>query len=762
MISVPSTICTVANASCPPRRTEGIGRIVISDGVTYLANGAERIRLDSVPEGALRNGEYVRFVITKDSVALVPFSALTSSAAINSSDGFFPASDDASAAAECDAFTKSPQTTCPSEEFVNATSMREIRDLVGRNGPDALIRKLGLLLAKFGSVTARTVISETGTREVSFPSESELEQMLQALLRSFKSPALASMPSEVLRRLLIESGALPVSRLRELDHMMEALPAVFPSARSGFRDAQLSAIVHWLHHVVSADAPLLAGLSRLAPILPASALFPEFELMLPQTQSSNPDFPSHATFTPEEISRLVCSGEPECIPDAMERMGYTLEHALALPGGSVPSVELTSFKSGLLRLRASEKTETGPAHPAPGGPFFTTGNEGAAGRIEVPADLKSSYSAISFSGVSEEKILTFLYVMKLELTQAIDTLSSIRDTAEISAFRILPGVVPGPATEIRSRDIHHGQRQENASSPEGNGTPVPANGKWIEILSRALLETAALLSGVKSGPCSPEKAAWSSAAMESAGILGKIAEKLSSLTGTSIHPGADPPVQLSGKETMSLLCTAYETLEKLTRPQDHPRQDRGVNDSDAPVRQAGEKPVFRQPEADHSQLSHSLSMLGRLSGSPVDRLESLQLLARQVSTLSGTQQIVVLPVKIDGTWTEVNVRFLHRRNRKNSKGARGFSVILEMDPPATGPLRAHIDYRKSRLNLKVEFERDVSCEWFMSHSEEIRNSLTRGGRISSVSCSFSTVRGEKSISVPGNCTDHEGFIDLKV
>lgn len=111
----------------------------------------------------------------------------------------------------------------------------------------------------------------------------------------------------------------------------------------------------------------------------------------------------------------------------------------------------------------------------------------------------------------------------------------------------------------------------------------------------------------------------------------------------------------------------------------------------------------------------------------LNRLESLQLLARQTPTPSGDQQIVALPMKIGGEWTEVNIRFIKKKEGRDKKSKQNhFSVYLNVSPSQLGAISVKLEYElKKSMCLDIEFEKRESRSWFSRNSESLRKALSK-------------------------------------
>ncbi|HEX2958209.1 MAG TPA: flagellar hook-length control protein FliK [Chitinispirillaceae bacterium] len=109
----------------------------------------------------------------------------------------------------------------------------------------------------------------------------------------------------------------------------------------------------------------------------------------------------------------------------------------------------------------------------------------------------------------------------------------------------------------------------------------------------------------------------------------------------------------------------------------------------------------------------------------INRIESIQLLARQVSVADGTSQILELPVKIGNEWTDVTLQFVKKRTgKKGDNSQKHFTVQLDTSPSRLGQIHAVLDYEKGKnLSITIEFEHREVTSWFMRNQEQIRKSL---------------------------------------
>ena len=99
-----------------------------------------------------------------------------------------------------------------------------------------------------------------------------------------------------------------------------------------------------------------------------------------------------------------------------------------------------------------------------------------------------------------------------------------------------------------------------------------------------------------------------------------------------------------------------------------------------------------------------LDVLKQQVENALTRVESLQVLARQVSVTDGQQQVISLPMKIEGRWTDVVVKFLKKKDPGGKKEAqnRPVSVAIHVSPAQLGQIDVFMDYSGKKR---------FSCAW---------------------------------------------------
>lgn len=136
--------------------------------------------------------------------------------------------------------------------------------------------------------------------------------------------------------------------------------------------------------------------------------------------------------------------------------------------------------------------------------------------------------------------------------------------------------------------------------------------------------------------------------------------------------------------------------------------------------------VEKAPSGQSEYLSSIQSTLRQTIESSLGRLESLQLLARQIPVPDGQQQMLALPMKIGDQWTEVNICFLKRKNSSKKKNSQPsiFSVSLNLSPKQLGSIAVKMEYvQKKSLKIAMNFELESTKNYFQKFNEEIKNAL---------------------------------------
>lgn len=145
----------------------------------------------------------------------------------------------------------------------------------------------------------------------------------------------------------------------------------------------------------------------------------------------------------------------------------------------------------------------------------------------------------------------------------------------------------------------------------------------------------------------------------------------------------------------------------------------------------------------------------------LNRVESLQLLAKNTRTGNTEQQILSLPMHINGEWAELHIRMEKRKNPKSGNGEKNISIFLDVSPSGLGNVSARIDYKKNKsFKLQIEFEEEKTRNWFEANNNQIQNALNSLG-LPSVMVGFHLKKKERSENNPV-IENLSGILDLKV
>ena len=219
-------------------------------------------------------------------------------------------------------------------------------------------------------------------------------------------------------------------------------------------------------------------------------------------------------------------------------------------------------------------------------------------------------------------------------------------------------------------------------------------------------------------------------------------------------------IQKAVDEIIGKLSHLQEAIRELPEKAQH--SERGERKEIVDLSRENRAPGPEKENGPDAELSSGMRQMVRQSvDSLLNRLESLQLLARQVNTSSGEQQILALPMKIGGEWTEVNIRFLKKRQaEKTTQKQNHFSVYLNVAPSMLGAISVNMEYElKKELRLQIEFENNDTKVWFSRNSDSLRQAL----RELNLPLTQFEIRPAKNKSEPDIVQEiSESAIDLKV
>jgi hypothetical protein len=145
------------------------------------------------------------------------------------------------------------------------------------------------------------------------------------------------------------------------------------------------------------------------------------------------------------------------------------------------------------------------------------------------------------------------------------------------------------------------------------------------------------------------------------------------------------------------------------------------------------------------------------------RVESMQVLAKQVSFADNQQQVISLPMKIDGQWTDVVVKFLKRKGpSKKGPSKKNVSVVIHVAPTLLGEVTVFMDYNgKKNFSMRMEFEKTSSRVWFENNRTEFSKAMGNFG-FPSFKIDMKTSRDRKPVdTIIETALPSAGTIDIK-
>lgn len=524
----------------------------------------------------------------------------------------------------------------------------------------------GIIIIRVSSIENQTLAALLRPEEV--PRE------LSAWNAASQSRVFQFLSADALEQLFVDRGSLPLDRLRLLDAFAAAMQLPAATERGGNAMAQNASLRQWLDAAVDERAAP-AALAARAPVFSISSMIDALNELTAATTSSpaSPPF-----FLPPETAGITTAalrdsaGRATMFSAAFSGLGFDLEHTLEKGGAP----DTNSLKQLLLQLlRASDETPSGASIKATG--------ESAARR-----------ELTMVRGALEQAVMT---VIDKSHSAAASSSADSADQAN-SAFQALA---------LRLRSL------------------LPALRERIE----GLLADAKLLS---SGAPLKNTAARSAIPPEVAeSFIRDARARLASLL-ENLAPAVEQALRrfLPSVSTITLMAPLSREIEE--------QGQRLLRAAEAGLREA-----LQSNSANHSKSATADTLPGkeqdRIAQEPplnervllrqtvermINRVESLQLLARQTTTASGDQQILALPVKIGDEWTEMHVRFIRQRTGKGGADPRRYTVFVNVAPSLLGAIDARIDYQdKKRLTLSLEFESQATYRWFLDRKAPLREAL---------------------------------------
>ena len=583
------------------------------------------------------------------------------------------------------------------------SSVEDAQQFLSADGTtdEAFARELARRLSEDGVITVRTTACGTLESVATILLPGELAQEVESQAGQFSSRAFQSIPPVLFEQLLSSRGSVNFDLLRQLDRL--ALDQQMPAAsiRAGSREAQTAALEQWLHTAVDSGVKP-AAIAALLPVFSASSIIDSLEELAasgPQLQGQTASLPSAESFS-LTAEALGTADRAQLLPLIFKRLGFDVEHTLAVSG----TPDKNALKPMLLELAGTlappQALDSGDE--AGSAPFPDALRTLAARLDECEQEAVSLIATAAAPGAPDKAA---------DPAQQAATPQGPSGLVA-HARQELQGMLQARFTELKSLvDRLPGSLNEAASGSQKSAEAFLAEARnrfseQLNLVQSDVQKFAKQLSSLLSqgGAPSPEE--------ESAPIASKTAA--SAQNPLAALQNSLPELSQKLEEFRPSLIRQMETFLREPAHEGSHRAEsaaKGASADEAALQGSGAK------DAPSAHVRQNLETL-------LTRVESFQLLARQVETASGGQQILAMPIKIGNEWTEMHVRFVRRDGRSKGPGRQNYAVYINVAPALLGAISARMDYHSQKsLNVTMEFESGQTLGWFASRKADLRKAL---------------------------------------
>jgi hypothetical protein len=561
----------------------------------------------------------------------------------------------------------------------------------------------------------------------------------------------------VLAKLLYDSKSFPLERLLQIDRLLAALgrqqappkspegllPDAAPAASKGF-DA---AFGQWLRIALDPLTPV----QEIACRVPARAPLPLPELF---NRIDEAQLPSGAPATGSakdsdfalQRETLTAAVRPEqIIPDFFRRLGLNLESSLLQADPKiVPGLKENNLKVLLLSLlraidsaaetsvarpQQGKETTVPSAAPSPEDAYAIKAGDSVVALVKRLGDLFGRVSDESQSVAAQLDLLSRPDTAAPKAAAAddghiIDKVKTVRDMAvrldATASFVRSTGEEISAGLSRAVRQIVDWTFAKNAGQPQPSQQPAQE--------AASLPVPLAIADGSTPQPLSRQ------AAVAGTEAIGQLASQLKDLIGQlqafsrelsraaeSLAKESTAGASGDTEQALRRLVALAKSVSDRASDLSHEGQQRLKQIADETARLAR----HAGPAAEKSALDTLKQQVEHV----LTRVESLQVLAKQVAVSDGQQQVITVPMRIEGQWTDVVIQFLKRKgsSRKES-GKKNISVAIHVSPAMLGEITARMDYNaKKNFSLHLEFEKTATCAWFEKNRPALVRAFERLG-----------------------------------
>ena len=117
--------------------------------------------------------------------------------------------------------------------------------------------------------------------------------------------------------------------------------------------------------------------------------------------------------------------------------------------------------------------------------------------------------------------------------------------------------------------------------------------------------------------------------------------------------------------------------------------------------------------------NRSMETTRRLVETALERIDSMQISAKPTVTADTRQQVVMVPMNIDGEWSDVIVKFVKDNGKGRKKGAgKNIAVTINVAPTFLGEITAAMNYKGiNDCSIQMTFDKDRTLSWFKANQQ---------------------------------------------
>jgi len=540
-----------------------------------------------------------------------------------------------------------------------------------------------------------------------------LQQLKQILSQKLQHPLWQELSAQSLFDQITAKGAISIDHLQQLDSLLHSLSQenTGPSGNLFQQSSKTSdsKLMQWLGNILHAPK-LSQAILQTAPLSPAQDITQLADMLQRISPASpNPQIPQMEKLFKENPFVSSEFGKQKIIPDMLNTMGITLERSLAQVAYSGSlSPEVAQSLKAQL-LRMLSTTQHQPKNPG----------ATAAAQEVLLQELGQNLS---------NDLTQFTDAVTKTIDFAINQLSKEIDTSSMQLSRPMQDSINSFKTNVTSHFTEaHSQLQTLFDKAQSAAQP----------LESVLNETSRIIGDLRNA-----------VQKEIEGLQRTLEQIIQNKNSSSDKESTPREAALA-----TVLKNTTETMERETA-------------------KAAEKLDSFMRNSQSFSSGTTNSAVRNAIESALQKLESLQVLAKPNTVPEGQQQILALPVRVGNEWTEVQVRFIKNKNKKQKPGASEshYSVSIDVAPSITGQTSIDMEYFTGKsLVVYLDFEHDKSREWFQNNLTDLQRALQKLD-LPPVSVQIRPPRQERfalaprpaTVHRPPENTDSSGNLDIQV